>query len=63
MAHWNEERDRRWITMMRESNLPEGQPLIEAFENTGDLIYWSAFVELVRKQAKPKPRPSSLFHE
>jgi hypothetical protein len=42
MAHWDEERDRRWVAMMRkckEATGPEMKILIDQFEETGDIIY------------------------
>lgn len=47
MAHWDEDRDRRWILMMRATALPL-EPIILKFEQTGDIIYWHQFIEEMR---------------
>ena len=51
MANWNEKRDKRWVKMMRECDelAVEHKDLIDRFEETGDLIFWSAFIDLIRK--------------
>ncbi len=46
MAHWDEERDRRWVERMRECGYPEAEEIIRKFEETGDLIYFSRFLKL-----------------
>lgn len=53
MAHWDEERDRRLVATMRQSKEatgPEMKILIDQFEGTGDIIYWSRFICELRKR-------------
>lgn len=50
MAHWDEERDKRWVEMLRkhERPHPELKPAIDIFERTGDLMDFSAVLNLLR---------------
>ena len=48
MAHWDEERDRRWVEMMRQCNVPNSEWIIEKFATTGDNMYLAIFVEQMR---------------
>lgn len=55
MAHWNEERDRRWVHMMRADKLsrePEIKALIDRFEADGDIIYWRQYCHELWKRLK-----------
>jgi len=49
MAHWNEQRDKRWVEMMEECNVPNSEEIIKNFEEKGDDIYFYRFIELMRK--------------
>jgi hypothetical protein len=56
VAHWNEQRDERWLEMMNASptaQTPEGKQTIEDFHKTGDIIYWQRFVTLIRQKLSP----------
>jgi hypothetical protein len=46
--------DERWIQIMRDCGpvSVEHKDLIDQFEETGDVKYWDAFVELVRIASK-----------
>lgn len=58
MAHWNEERDRRWVEMMRSArNEPELEKAADDFERTGDLVYFSRYIELLRERVPPPINP------
>jgi len=55
MAHWDEERDKRWVALMRATDHPpELDPLIDLFERTGDIIYWSRFIFQLRRYWFPR---------
>ena len=57
MAHWDDERDARWIQMARETTLsPEMKKCVDKFEETGDLIWWSAFIMEIRRLPSPQER-------
>ncbi len=61
MAHWDEERDRRWVKMMRETSFarePYCKRLIDKFEETGDLIYIHAFCQVILKGLPKKASKS-----
>jgi len=45
VAHRDDERDRRRVQKMRECNLRGTEEIIQNFEETGGIIYWSHFVE------------------
>jgi len=47
VAHWNDERDRMRVQMMRECNLPGGDEIIDEYEKTGDELYWARFCDLI----------------
>ena len=50
MAHWDEERDAKRVQKMRElRHTPEGNRLIDLYEDTGDLIYWNAFLDQLKR--------------
>jgi hypothetical protein len=49
MAHWNEQRDKRWVEMMKGCNVPNSEEIIKNFEEKGDDIYFYRFIELLRK--------------
>lgn len=50
MAHWDEERDKQWVEMLRrvEKPYPHIKPVIDAFEQTGDTIHFSAAINMFR---------------
>ncbi len=48
MAHWNEKRDARWVRMMQDCNYPEMAEAIRKFEETGDIIYFTQFIDHLR---------------
>ncbi len=52
MAHWDEERDRRWVKRMRECEhlTPKMKELIDKFEEDGDLIYRDQFLQELRNK-------------
>jgi hypothetical protein len=61
MAHWDEERDKRRVQMMRECG-PRAvrlKDIIDKYEQTGNDIYWFQFVDSVLKDGRnempPKP--------
>ncbi len=57
MAHWNDDRDQRWVEMMRGCDLsrtPEGADCIRKFEDSGDIIFWSHFCELLRAEGRKR---------
>jgi hypothetical protein len=64
VAHWDEERDARWLAMMRGCKVPNSEDFIKKFEATGDIIYFSGFVRHVRmtdeSQRRRKALPSPL---
>ncbi|MGA7523902.1 MAG: hypothetical protein WBW84_15730 [Acidobacteriaceae bacterium] len=51
MAHWDDERDRRRVETMRRCGefAIKHKAIIDKFEETGDGIYWAAWVDLIRK--------------
>jgi len=49
MAHWDEERDRKRVAMMKGCKLLGTEELIKLYEERGDDTYWNQFVELLRK--------------
>lgn len=62
MGHWNEERDRRRVEMMRKCGpvTEKHKDLIDKYEETGDDIYWVAFIRAIRKEkAACKETPST----
>jgi hypothetical protein len=64
MAHWDEERDKRRVQMMRECGWVaiENKDLIDRYEETGDDIYWAAFVDVIRHLTDEKLRNKTLSH-
>ena len=61
MAHWDEERDRRWVKRMRECEhlTPKMKELIDKFEEDGDLIYRDQFLQELRKVADKDSRTAT----
>ena len=61
MAHWDEERDRRWVKRMRECEhlAPKMKELIDKFEEDGDLIYRDQFLQELRKVADKDSRTAT----
>lgn len=55
MAHWDEERDRDRVDRMRKCGRVAAKysHVIDHYEKTGDIIYWSAFVEAILQESKP----------
>lgn len=52
VAHWDDERDARWVRNARETTLtPEMKKWVDKFEKTGDLIHWNLFLDEIRKKA------------
>jgi len=37
LAHWDEERDQRWLEMIRGCNVPGAEEIIHKFEVSGNL--------------------------
>lgn len=56
MAHWDEERDKRWVQMLRsmERPYPHIKPAIDIFEQTGDLAQFSAVLDMFRAAWRKK---------
>jgi hypothetical protein len=48
MAHWDEERDKRWVAMMRECKVPNSEEIIRKYEETGNDSHWYEFIEFMR---------------
>jgi hypothetical protein len=62
MAHWDDERDARWVQMMTEcAKTAEEKELVQLFESTGDIIYWAAFVDSICKSLPQNTATSNAF--
>jgi len=49
VAHWDEERDKRWVEMMKAfKHPPDLHILIQKFEESDDIAYWTQFIEAIR---------------
>ncbi len=55
MAHWDEQRDRRWVEMMRACEVPGAEEIIRKFEETGDLIYRAQFIAIALRESRRRP--------
>jgi hypothetical protein len=56
VAHWNDERDRKRVLMMRGCNVPDSEEVITFYEQQGDDAYWYQFIELMRADAVNRRR-------
>src|SRR5437588_8880631 len=63
MAHWDEERDKRRVEMMRGCELVGTEELIKLYEERGDDTYWNQFVELPREDVRRRcPQGALAIH-
>ena len=62
VAHWDEERDKGRVERMRDSGqlAIDHKDLIDKFEETGDPIWWYAFIDTIREDQNADRDPEKV---
>jgi hypothetical protein len=57
MAHWNEIRDEWRVEQAGAINLRNTKEIVDKFEQTGDIVYWEQFIQLLGADVKTGKNP------
>ena len=61
MTHWDDERDARWVQMLRECKVPSSEWVVLGFEAPGGFICWSVFIKHMSEVCNLRKKNSGTF--